>query len=40
MCYNITGSFNLVPAVSYTTAAVPFQVDLELEFFEDMVDKK
>ena len=40
MCYNITGSFNLVPAVSYTTAAVPFQVDLEIEFFEDKMDNK
>ena len=40
MCYNITGSFNLVPAISYTTNTVPFQVDLEIEFFEDMVDNK
>ena len=40
MCYKTTSPFNLVEAISYTTAAVPFQVDLEIEFFEDKMDNK
>lgn len=38
MCYKITTPFNLVAASNYFAAVVPFQVDLELEFFEDMKD--
>ncbi len=36
MCYKATTPFNLIAADNYTTNVVPFQVDLEIEFFEDM----
>ena len=36
MCYDPANNHNLIEAKTFTTDAVPFQVDLELEFFEDM----
>lgn len=38
MCYDNSNDHNLVPADNFTANVVPFQVDLELEFFEDMKD--
>jgi hypothetical protein len=39
MCYDPANNHNLIAADAFTTDVVPFTVDLELEFFEDM-DKK
>tara|TARA_R100000482_G_scaffold123633_2_gene74076 strand:- start:358 stop:864 length:507 start_codon:yes stop_codon:yes gene_type:complete len=36
MCYDPANNHNLIESTTFTTDAVPFQVDLELEFFEDM----
>jgi len=35
MCYDPANNHNLIAANAFTTDAVPFQVDLELSFFED-----
>tara|TARA_R110000772_G_scaffold15588_3_gene45155 strand:+ start:1206 stop:1715 length:510 start_codon:yes stop_codon:yes gene_type:complete len=40
MCYKITTPFNLIAANTFFTDVVPFQVDLEIEFFEDQKDNK
>lgn len=36
MCYDPANNHNLIAADNFTTDVVPFTVDLELEFFEDM----
>jgi hypothetical protein len=36
MCYDPGNAHNLIAADNFTTDPVPFQVDLEIEFFEDM----
>ncbi len=35
MTYGKTSPFNLIPATNYTTNIVPFQVTLQLSFYED-----
>jgi hypothetical protein len=35
MCYDPNNNHNLIAADNFTTNTVPFQVDLQLEFFED-----
>ena len=37
MCYDSSSPFKLIRANNYTTATVPFQVTLSINFFEDMV---
>jgi len=39
MCYKATTPFNLIPADDFVNDVVPFTIDLEITFFEDM-DKK
>lgn len=40
MAYDPANNHNLIPADEFSTDVVPFTVDLELEFWEDMTDKK
>ena len=40
MCYDPNNNHNLIPADDFTNDVVPFQVDLEITFFEDMKSDK
>ena len=40
MCYDPANNHNLIPADVFKQDVVPFTVDLEIEFFEDKMDKK